>query len=100
MGDASLERLSILCETADGFRIAEEDLRLRGPGEMLGTRQHGLPVFKVADLVADFDLLEQARDDAAQILRKDHDLTHPEHTRIKEVLSRRYADVLGLIDVA
>ncbi len=60
-----LERLRILASTQDGFRIAEEDLRLRGPGEFLGTRQHGLPELRIADLTKDLDLLLQAREDAA-----------------------------------
>ncbi|UCC29968.1 MAG: ATP-dependent DNA helicase RecG [Phycisphaerales bacterium] len=99
-GKAALARLNILCETSDGFRIAEEDLRLRGPGEMLGTRQHGIPAFKVADLLEDFDLLEQARDDAAEILRLDAELTRPEHTQLRAALAQQYAGTLGLIDVA
>ena len=95
----SLARLRILCETSDGFRIAEEDLRLRGPGEMLGTRQHGLPTFRVADLIADFDLLEQARDDAAAILRDDDRLADTRHAALKRELIRRYGDTMTLIDV-
>ena len=62
-------------ETDDGFRIAEEDLRLRGAGELLGTRQSGLPEFKIADLGAHADLLEAARDDARLILLRDKELT-------------------------
>ncbi len=100
VGEVSSARLAILCETSDGFRIAEEDLRLRGPGEMLGKRQHGLPAFRVADLVGDLDLLEQARDDAAVILRADGDLTQREHLPLRKAMSKRYAEVLGLIDVA
>ncbi|UCE60157.1 MAG: ATP-dependent DNA helicase RecG [Phycisphaerales bacterium] len=100
VGEDALARLRILCETADGFRIAEEDLRLRGPGEMLGTRQHGLPLFKVADLVTDLELLEQARDDAAAVLRGDERLTRPEHTPLMRVLTQRYGSKLALIDVA
>ena len=93
-------RLGILCETNDGFRIAEEDLRLRGPGELLGTRQHGLPTFRVADLVTDLGLLEQARDDAADILRVDANLARQEHGLLREELGRRYGETGGLIDVA
>lgn len=98
--EASRARLNILCETTDGFRIAEEDLRLRGPGEMLGTRQHGMPTFKVADLIADFHLLEHARDDAADILGADAELRRPENARLRKAVVQRYADMLALIDVA
>ena len=67
-------RLKILRETDDGFRIAEEDLRLRGAGELLGTRQSGLPEFRMADLTVHEELLQAARDDAALILSKDAEL--------------------------
>jgi ATP-dependent DNA helicase RecG len=71
LGETAKARLSIMRETEDGFRIAEEDLRLRGAGEMLGTQQAGLPLFKVADLSVHGDLLAAARDDAALILQRD-----------------------------
>ena len=67
-------RLKIMRETDDGFRIAEEDLKLRGAGELLGTRQSGLPEFRLADLSVHDDLLAAARDDAALILNRDRDL--------------------------
>ena len=63
----SRERLKILEETADGFRIAEADLQLRGPGELLGQRQSGVPRFRFGDLVRDLDLIRQARDLVARI---------------------------------
>ena len=92
--------MRVLCETQDGFRIAEEDLRLRGPGEVLGTRQHGMPVFKVADLVGDLDLLQAARDDAAALVARDPRLREPDHRVLREMLRCRFAEVMPLIDVA
>ncbi|WP_421695241.1 ATP-dependent DNA helicase RecG [Aestuariivirga sp.] len=75
LGETAKARLSIMRETEDGFRIAEEDLKLRGAGEMLGTRQSGLPLFRMADLSVDGELLAAARDDAQLILNKDPKLT-------------------------
>lgn len=74
LGEIARARLNIMRETDDGFRIAEEDLRLRGAGELLGTRQSGFPEFRLADLQAHGDLLAAARDDAALILNKDPNL--------------------------
>ncbi|WP_341894629.1 ATP-dependent DNA helicase RecG [Ferrovibrio terrae] len=71
LGETAKSRLKIIRETDDGFRIAEEDLRLRGAGEVLGTRQSGLPDFRVADLAAHAELLVAARDDARLILERD-----------------------------
>ena len=67
-----------MVETSDGFRIAEEDLGLRGPGEMLGRRQHGLPGFQVADLVADMDLLLEARQAGLSLMEEDPEFSRPE----------------------
>jgi ATP-dependent DNA helicase RecG len=74
LGETAKARLSILRESEDGFRIAEEDLRLRGGGELLGTRQSGLPEFRLADLAAHDDLLTMARDDAHLIIERDSNL--------------------------
>ena len=79
-------RLEILRATEDGFRIAEEDLRLRGGGEILGTRQSGLPDFAVADLAHDDDLLAAARDDAALILNRDAALATPRGEALRVLL--------------
>ncbi|MCC2099656.1 MAG: ATP-dependent DNA helicase RecG, partial [Hyphomicrobiales bacterium] len=75
LGETAKARLSILRESDDGFRLAEEDLRLRGEGEILGTRQSGLPGFRLADLSAHSVLLKLARDDAEAILEQDEALT-------------------------
>jgi ATP-dependent DNA helicase RecG len=71
LSETARARLKIMRETEDGFRIAEEDLRLRGAGEVLGTRQSGLPAFKLADAAAHGDLIEIARDDARLMLERD-----------------------------
>ena len=79
------KRLQALCKTTDGFKIAEQDLALRGPGDFFGSRQHGLPTLKAADLSCDMPLLAEARDAAQQLLAGDPLLTQPEHA----VLRRR-----------
>ncbi len=89
----AMERLNVLVETDDGFRIADEDLRLRGPGELLGTRQHGLPDFKFADLQADIDLIEAARDDAAKLLRHDPELASKELAELRKQLNLKSTKV-------
>jgi ATP-dependent DNA helicase RecG len=75
LGETAKARLAVMRETEDGFRIAEEDLRLRGEGDVLGTRQSGLPGFRVARLETHAPLLQAARDDAALILARDPELT-------------------------
>jgi ATP-dependent DNA helicase RecG len=74
LGETAKARLAIMRETEDGFRIAEEDLRLRGAGELLGTRQSGLPDMRLADLAAHAELLQAARDDARLVIERDPDL--------------------------
>ena len=86
LGETAKARLSIMRETEDGFRIAEEDLRLRGAGEMLGTRQSGLPLFRMADLSTDGDLLQAARDDAQLVLNKDPKLMGPRGAALRVLL--------------
>ncbi|OKL43504.1 ATP-dependent DNA helicase RecG [Pseudovibrio exalbescens] len=86
LGETSAARLSILRETNDGFRIAEEDLRLRGEGELLGTRQSGMPGFKIANVEAHGDLMEIARDDAKLILSRDPALTSPRGDALRHLL--------------
>ena len=86
LGEAARARLNVMRETDDGFRIAEEDLRLRGGGELLGTKQSGLPAFRIADLAEHGDLLGAARDDARLILDRDPDLATPRGTALRRLL--------------
>jgi ATP-dependent DNA helicase RecG len=81
-------RLDIMTRTNNGFLIAEEDLRIRGPGEIYGTRQSGMPSFRVADLVKDMRLLEVARQEAFRLLERDPELARPEHTALREAVER------------
>lgn len=86
LSHTSKMRLKVMCETNDGFVIAEEDLRLRGPGEIDGTRQSGDITLKIADLVQDSALLEAARNEAAKIIETDPMLEKTENTLLKEHL--------------
>ncbi len=86
LSEAAKERLKIMRDTEDGFLIAEKDLELRGGGEILGTKQSGLPDFRVADIAAHSDLLLTARDDARLILSKDIDLKTPRGQALRALL--------------
>jgi ATP-dependent DNA helicase RecG len=85
---AAIIRLKTMEETCDGFKIAETDLMLRGPGDMLGTRQTGLPDFKYTDLTADGDIISLARNEARSILDKDITLSTDENSIIRTTLGR------------
>ena len=84
INDTAKKRLNIMTETNDGFLIAEEDLKIRGPGEILGKRQSGLPSFNVADLSYDGDLLEEAKLNAEKIINNDPKLEN--HKNLKDLL--------------
>jgi ATP-dependent DNA helicase RecG len=92
-------RLAAMVATTDGFRIAETDLQLRGPGDFFGTRQSGIPDFKIADIVADAALLDEARADALAIVESDPHLGMSEHRSLLSYLRSRYHDEMKLIDV-
>lgn len=98
--EAAKGRLEILTRTSDGFEIAEQDLRLRGPGELFSSRQHGLPDLKLANIVDDFELLVMARRDAAAMVEHDPMLSREAHRNIRRALIRKFGDSLGLADVA
>jgi ATP-dependent DNA helicase RecG len=86
LGETAKARLKTMRDTDDGFVIAEEDLRLRGAGELLGRRQSGLPAFRVADLAVHADLLAAARDDAMLILSRDPELRSPRGEALRVLL--------------
>ncbi len=87
-GPVARERLKVMEETTDGFRIAEKDLELRGPGEFLGTRQSGMPDFAVAEIARDQAILQQAREEAFRLVEDDPDLRKPENFPLREQLKR------------
>jgi len=87
--DEAKSRLSAMLETQDGFKIAEQDLEIRGPGEFFGTRQHGLPELKIGNIVRDREILELARNEAFELIKKDRFLRRPENRLIRENLKKR-----------
>ena len=92
-GDEANDRFSVMCATNDGFRIAEEDLKLRGPGDFFGERQSGLPTLKIASLMTDSRILYAARDEAERILKDDPFLNKKENLSLKEKISALFADI-------
>ena len=99
LGEDAERRVQAMVETNDGFKIAEVDLQLRGPGEFFGTRQSGLPEFRVADLLRDAALLEEARRDALAIVAADPELRAPEHRGLRQALLARWRGKLALASV-
>jgi ATP-dependent DNA helicase RecG len=98
-GPAARQRLKVMEETTDGFRIAEADLELRGPGEFLGTRQSGLPDFAVAELARDQTILKEAREEAFDLVQSDPDLRRPENAAVRDQLLNRWRGRLSLARV-
>jgi ATP-dependent DNA helicase RecG len=92
-------RLRAMEKTNDGFKIAEEDLTLRGPGEFFGTRQSGLPDFRVAHIVRDTPILIEARKEAFRLVQEDPALTHPSYSILKDRLMRRWRGRLELATI-
>ncbi len=103
ISDAATEnaeaRLRAMTKTNDGFEIAEMDLQLRGPGHFFGTRQHGLPEFKMADITSEIEMLKVARADALEILDRDPRLDEPVHKNLRAALVRQFGETLQLAQI-
>ncbi|HEX8910723.1 MAG TPA: ATP-dependent DNA helicase RecG [Humisphaera sp.] len=97
--ESGRERITAMCKTTDGFEIAEMDLKLRGPGEFFGTRQHGLPEFKIADITSELDLLQTAKEDALAMLKADPRLVAPMYRFLRAALLERFGETLALAQV-
>ena len=95
-GEIAEKRNNIMVSTTDGFVIAEEDLKLRGPGEIFGTRQHGIPELGIADLVKNVDVLNKVRGIAESIIEKDPALKEPENLELRDRIKRMFGDNISL----
>jgi len=94
--EISKRRNEIMCETSNGFDIAEEDLKLRGPGELFGTRQHGLPDLHIADLVKNIDILERVKDVSNKILIEDPTLSLEKYSELRNRISKLFGENIKL----
>ena len=86
----TFSRLAVIRDNSDGFKIADEDLKLRGPGDFLGNRQHGLPDLKIADLSDDIEILHLAGQMSAELLKRDPTLISPENSALRKSVITLY----------
>lgn len=92
--EEGVQRLEVITRTTDGFEIAEEDLKLRGPGELSGTKQSGILQLRIANIIGDAAILQQARQAAFAVVEQDPRLTAPEHARLAAALRKQYSSLL------
>jgi ATP-dependent DNA helicase RecG len=97
--DDSIERLKAFVRSTDGFELAETDFKIRGPGDIFGTRQHGLPPLRIANLLLDADILQEARRDAQEFVKADPGLANEQHALLRRMMMVRYGKALDLGDV-
>jgi ATP-dependent DNA helicase RecG len=93
------ERMKVMTETSDGFIISEKDLELRGPGDFFGTRQHGIPELKIANLYKDMDILKKAQEAAETLIRDDRTLTAQENRMLRQAISERFSGIMDSISM-
>lgn len=91
-GKNTKERMKIMCQTNNGFVISEKDLELRGSGEFFGTKQHGLPEFKIANLFEDIEILKKVQDVAIKIMNDDPNLTKEKNLELKKQIEKKFKD--------
>ena len=97
--DDAYRRVQVMVRTNNGFEIAEEDLKIRGPGEFFGTKQAGIPNFKIANILKDASLLEAAKQEAARVVKADAKLNAPEHQLLKHLLQTAMRSVIALASI-
>ncbi len=95
--EEAIQRLRMFCSTTDGFKVADEDLRLRGPGDFFGQRQHGLPKMKIADMMNDMQVLSEAQNCARKIMQRDPQLADPSLRGLKAEMHRLFASTGGTV---
>jgi len=100
IGETAIQRMKIMTETNDGFRIAEEDLKIRGWGDFFGTKQHGIPDFNLANPIRDQKILQQARQDAFVIVKDDPQLNKPENKALRNVIKNKYSEKINMINIS
>ena len=88
----------MMTKTQSGFEVAEKDLAMRGPGDFFGDRQHGLPPIRIADLCTDMSILQQAQSSAMDLIRKDPDLSHPDHRELFKYVQQNASNLRGSIN--
>ena len=91
VSEQAKRRFDIMCKTTDGFKIADEDLNMRGPGDFFGSKQHGLPELKIASLLSDNELLILSRTAAGELLTDDPDMKKPEHAGIRHQVNSMFS---------
>lgn len=89
------ERLKTLCQTQNGFELAEYDLRLRGPGDFFGTKQHGLPQFKLINLYEDHEIIQTVNKSFMKTIKQDPALSFPDNQNIVKAIKQRYPEIIS-----